>query len=80
VWFWTGNSSEEAYTKLWKDENAFAHTIAEKILRYPVTVEIEGDMVILFVSVFDAINTHGVVIDNAVLKEYGIPHKFLGEK
>ncbi|MBT8365124.1 MAG: hypothetical protein KJP23_10490 [Deltaproteobacteria bacterium] len=35
IWYWYGNSVDSAYQNLWTDENAFAHIVATKILRYP---------------------------------------------
>lgn len=75
IWYWYGQSSDEAYRSLWQDANAFAHSVAERVLIYPV--EIEPDVWAL-VTVYDAINTYGVTIVNSVLKKYGTPHRFFG--
>lgn len=80
IWYWVGPSANDVFTDLWQDANSFAHSIAERVLQYPVTVQIDGQDVTKFVSVYDAINTHGASIVPAVLKQYGVPHKFLGEE
>jgi hypothetical protein len=77
IWYWSGQTAKDAYIKLWKDNNSFAHLIAEKVLRYPAFIGEEGSRV--FVSVYEAINTHGIAIDPDTLKQYGISHTFFGE-
>jgi hypothetical protein len=78
IWYWNAATAEQAYTNLWQDTELFAHAVAERVLRYPVQVEVEGEMVTILVSVYDAINTYGATIDPVILKQYGMPHKFFG--
>jgi hypothetical protein len=72
IWYWYGDTAEDAYAALWKDEAAFAHAVAERVLLYPVQVDVEGETVMRRVSVYDAINTYGVTINPQILKKYGM--------
>lgn len=78
IWYWHGKTSDIAYTALWQDPESFAHSIAERVLRYPVTTEIEGETVTILVTVYEAINIYGASIMSAVLKQHGTPHRFFG--
>jgi hypothetical protein len=77
IWYWFGRTAKDVYSNLWSDSSSFAHLIAEKVLRYPVFIDEETGQVL--VSVYEAINTHGVTIVPDILKGYGIPHTFFGE-
>jgi len=78
IWYWSGKTVEEAYTKLWQDENNFAHAVAERVLRYPVTVEGEFGPETRLVTVHEVIVGYGEEIIPSVLKQHGVPHRFLG--
>lgn len=80
IWYWVGKTARDAFESLWEDAEAFAHNIAERVLQYPVEVLEEGQTVTKFVSVYEAINTYSETILPAVLKQYGVPHKFLGDE
>lgn len=77
-WYWPGKTADAAYAALWQDGSSFAHAIAERVLWYPIEVEIEGQMVTQFVTVYVAINMHDVSIIPSVLKQYGTRHKIFG--
>lgn len=55
--YWVG-TGDQCYVQLYQDSENQA--IAMRALKYPVEVEIEGITSIMYVSVYDAINTYGV--------------------
>jgi len=71
--YWYGESMLDACKKIYqagRDGDAIAAAVAKRVLKYPVTIQVDGQPVEIFVTIKEAEDTYGVTIKPTVLAQY----------